>query len=532
MLADKLRSVSEQAPPVGDFQYIGSTSANSATSVTSLACNKPANVATGDQLVALVMSGATQAVTSTGWTSQLAANGRVVLTKLVEAGDGASYTFSQGTSATMGVSILAFRNGIFDQIGAISSSATPTVAPSITLTTSAFVIDYIGSSSATTVTTPDGWFPLLTDATAPDVEALGRFFTSGATGTVSVTLSVQARSVLISIKPTGTMAARFVAAVHGTSPYVSVYPFLENFGFGQRMTSPSPVPGGTGNGVAFTSSGDAIAIAHNTTGISTYAWSINGFGARFSDPGTLPAGTGFSVAFNAAEDTIVVGSGSSPYVSAYPWSTSGFGTIYSNPASLPSGSANGVSFSPNGAYVAVAHNNGTCLSIYPWSAGFGTKVTPGGTTLGSPCYSTSFSPDNANVAVSGNVSPYVAAYPWTGSFGTRYADPATIPTGTGDSVVFSPSGNYIAVAHTTTPFISVYDWSSGFGSKYADPASLASNGRGVEFSDTEETLFLGSASSPFINAYVWSAGFGAKYANPPTLPPAAVLDVAFCKIVL
>ena len=535
MLADKLRSVSQQVvPPSGEFGYVGSTSANAATNVLSLAIDKPANVAVGDLLVAILVSGNTPTVTSSGWTQQFAGNTRYVFTKLVESGDGATYTFNQNISTTFGGSILAFTNAAFDIIGTISASANPSVAPSITLSTSAFVVDFLSNSGTSfTTTVPAGWIQLVTDAAAPEAEAIGRFFAAGETGTVSVTVTSPARSILFSITPTATMAARFVAVAHGTTPFISVYPFLENAGFGQRMANPATLPVGTGNSVAFTASGDAIAIAHNTTGVSAYPWSIDGFGTRFTDPATMPVGTGLSVAFNDAEDAIIVGHSTTPFISAYPWSTSGFGTKYTNPASVPSGAGNGVSFNPGGAYVAVAHTSGTCLSVYPWAAGFGTKITPSGTTLGSPCYSANFAPDNSGIAVSGGVTPYIAGYPWSGSFGTRYADPATLPPGSSDTIIFSPSGTTVAVAHSTTPFISAYAWSAGFGSKYADPASLpGSTGRGVVFSDTEQTVFYVSASTPFVAAYKWSSGFGDKYANPSPLPPAAALDVGFCKITL
>jgi hypothetical protein len=55
---------------------------------------------------------------------------------------------------------------------------------------------------------------------------------------------------------------------------------------------------GTGNAVAFSRAGDAIAIAHaNTPFISAYPWSVSGFGTKFSDPGTLPPATARGVAF-------------------------------------------------------------------------------------------------------------------------------------------------------------------------------------------------------------------------------------------
>ena len=43
-----------------------------------------------------------------------------------------------------------------------------------------------------------------------------------------------------------------------------------------------------------------IAVAHGTSPyITAYPWSSSGFGTKYSDPSTLPTGIGFSVAFGA-----------------------------------------------------------------------------------------------------------------------------------------------------------------------------------------------------------------------------------------
>lgn len=539
MLADKLRSVSQQVvPPSGDLTFIGSSTPARLTS-TSIVVTKPTDVASGDLLVVYVANDNSRTVTvPTGWTGQFDNTDLAILTRVVDGTDGVSYTFTLSASASIVASLVAFRNASFSLLGTVGGGD---LSPSITTTVSSFVLDYCFKTGGGggLVTLSPGWFNLseLPSATGLSGTLIGRQYLAGATGDISLTFGGAGRdSILASIASTGTIAARFVAVAHGSSPYISVYPFLENAGFGQKMNNPATLPGGTGNSVAFTASGDAIAIAHNTSGITAYPWSIDGFGARFTNPATMPVGTGLSVAFNDAEDAIIVGHSTTPFISAYPWSTSGFGTKYANPVSVPAAAGNGVSFNPGGAYVAVAHAAGVgqpCVSVYPWSAGFGAKITPSGTQLGSPCYSANFAPDNSAIAVSGNVTPYVAGYPWSGSFGTRYADPATLPPGSSDTIIFSPSGTTVAVAHSTTPFISAYAWSGGFGSKYADPASLpGATGRGTVFSDTEQTVFYVSTSTPFVAAYKWSSGFGNKYANPTTLPSAGALDVAFCKITL
>jgi hypothetical protein len=57
----------------------------------------------------------------------------------------------------------------------------------------------------------------------------------------------------------------------------------------------------------------------------------------------LPTGTGWGVNFSPSGEAIAVAHGTTPFVTAYPWS-SGFGTKYANPATLPSNNGYGVAF--------------------------------------------------------------------------------------------------------------------------------------------------------------------------------------------
>ena len=92
-----------------------------------------------------------------------------------------------------------------------------------------------------------------------------------------------------------------------------------------------------------------IAVAHGTSPyVTVYPWS-SGFGTKYSNPGTLPAGTGRSVAFSLSGNDIAVAHVSSPFIIAYPWSSSGFGTEYTSPGTLPASNAYGVAFRPTAA---------------------------------------------------------------------------------------------------------------------------------------------------------------------------------------
>ena len=92
----------------------------------------------------------------------------------------------------------------------------------------------------------------------------------------------------------------FIAVAHDTTPFVTAYPWSSTTGFGTKFANPTTLPTGTGNGVAFTSAGNAIAVAHDGSPfVSAYPWSGSGFGTKFANPATLPTGTGYDVAFGA-----------------------------------------------------------------------------------------------------------------------------------------------------------------------------------------------------------------------------------------
>lgn len=60
-------------------------------------------------------------------------------------------------------------------------------------------------------------------------------------------------------------------------------------------------------------------------------------GTEYTNPATLPAGTDNGAAFSSTGDAIAVAHATSPYITAYPWSSSGFGAKYANLATLPTG---------------------------------------------------------------------------------------------------------------------------------------------------------------------------------------------------
>ena len=290
-----------------------------------------------------------------------------------------------------------------------------------------------------------------------------------------------------------------IAVAHELTPFVSVYPWLGGGlggGIDAKFSDPVTLPTGDANGVAFSKAGDAIAVAHGTSPfVSVYPWSGAGFGLKFADPATLPASTGNGVAFSPAGDAIAIVHNTSPFVSVYPWSGAGFGVKFADPATLPAGTGNGVAFSPAGDAIAIAHNTSPFLSVYPWSAaGFGAKFTNPATLPIGTGTSVAFSPTGDAIAVGTGSSPFISVYPWSAAgFGIKIIDPATLPVDDVLGVAFSQAGDAIAVAHSTSPFVSVYPWSGlSFGAKFTNPATLpAGNGFGVAFRQGSGSLTTG-----------------------------------------
>lgn len=363
---------------------------------------------------------------------------------------------------------------------------------------------------------------------------------NGITGSASVL----ANNTLMCIKVTATkwmanylyqapMETQSIAVGnYGGAPHIQVYPW-SSAGFGIKFTNPVTALPSEVNGVAFSPSGDAIAMAiSDIPWVVAYPWNGSGFGTKFANPATQPPSYGLGVAFSPTGNAIAVAHAASPFVSAYPWSSSGFGTKFANPATLPPSTGNSVAFNPAGDAIAVGHASSPNISVYSWSgSGFGTKFANPATLPIGQGKSVTFNPAGNVIAVAHDGSPYVSAYPWSGSgFGTKFADPSTLPANNGSGVAFNPAGDAIAVSHTTTPFVSAYPWSgSGFGTKFANPATLpAGTGYGVAFSLAGDAIAVAHATTPFVSAYQWSnSGFGTKLANPAALPTNTGSSVAF-----
>jgi hypothetical protein len=367
-------------------------------------------------------------------------------------------------------------------------------------------------------------------------------FGNGTTGTIVVS----ANQTLMAIKVTATkwmanylyqtgspVVPTFSVALPDDSsgPSVNVYSWSAS-GFGGRYSDPGSLAFSSYD-VAFSPSGNAMAVAEVNTRIGVYAFTGSAIGSRFSDPASLPSNDCRGIAFSPAGTEILASRMGTPFVVAWPWSGSGFGTQFSNPATLPTSDGRGVAFHPSGNAVAVMQTSATVINVYAWSsAGFGTRFSNPATLPDGAGGGVTFSPSGDAIAITGNTTTNpIVVYAWSGAgFGTRFSDPATTRPDFCRDVDFHPNGSAIAIAHGQSPFISVYAWSSsGFGSRFTNPATLPSGAaNGVSFSPTGTELMVANDGSPFVRAWPWSgSGFGTAFSNPVALPGSSCKAVAF-----
>ena len=236
----------------------------------------------------------------------------------------------------------------------------------------------------------------------------------------------------------------------------------------------------------------ALSIAE-FPGVVAYSWNISGFGGLYSTPTTLPTGAGNGIAFSPDGLSVAVAHLTTPFVTAYPWSGSGFGTKYANPSTLPTGTGRGLGFSTDGSQLAVAHDTSPFFSVYAFSiSGFGAKTANPSVLATAAGTGIKYSPQGPNalfVSISG--PPYILGY--TSASGSKFSDPVSLPPGVGQDLAFSPNGWAVALACGTTPFLLAYKRSlndsaglqGGFGTQFSSPSTLpAGAGRGVIFGRT------------------------------------------------
>jgi hypothetical protein len=171
----------------------------------------------------------------------------------------------------------------------------------------------------------------------------------------------------------------------GSKNAVLAYAWNNGFGslFSNHSTNFSSVP----SQISVHPDDNAVAIAVNETSRALRAlrWdNSSGWGSQFSVPSHGVSGKGHDVAFSTSGEDVAVAIRASVPVEVFPWTYSGgFGTRYSNPSSYTNNEGNGVAFSNDDAYIAVGHNSSPRISAWPWTphssggsnGGFGTRFS-------------------------------------------------------------------------------------------------------------------------------------------------------------
>lgn len=335
-----------------------------------------------------------------------------------------------------------------------------------------------------------------------------------------------------------------IAVTHGSSPYISVYPFTRSAGFGTKYSNPSTLPSTYsigGQTLSFTNDGTVLAFPSNTTSTSQnlnfYEWSkTTGFGARITQTTGPAAATVYGncttkpseygpgwhyILFTGGDGNIWryhVASGSS--ITQVNSKSTGIGSRQST-----------LRFNNAGNYVLASS------SAYPWTDGWlastvnlGTKINFTGASI-NLTYG-DWHPSDTVIVYSNGASPgTMSAYNFGGGLGSLI-NSAPNPTSSVSSIRFSASGKTVFASSFSSPYITAhsFDQTTGFGSKFSDPSTLPpSSSYCVERSKTNDLVAVVSTGSPYIFVYPWNdnTGFGVKYSNPSSLPAGAGDSVAF-----
>ena len=184
----------------------------------------------------------------------------------------------------------------------------------------------------------------------------------------------------------------------------SVMAYAWNNGFGSQYSSHGTNLSGVPNQISVHPDDDAVAIAVNETSraLRAFRWNNStGWGTQFSVPSHGASGKGHDVAFSTSGEDVAVAIRASVPLEVFPWTYSGgFGTRYNNPSSYTCNHGNGVAFSNDDAYIACGHNTSPFISAWPWThhssggsnGGFGTRFSNPSTTPNDDGFGVRFNP--------------------------------------------------------------------------------------------------------------------------------------------
>ena len=227
-----------------------------------------------------------------------------------------------------------------------------------------------------------------------------------------------------------------------------------------KLADPTSLPAGTGSGVAFSTDGVYMAVAHTTSPFVTIYKRSGDVFTKLPNPASIPPSQGNGVAFSTDGTYLAVAHAFSPYITIYKRSGDVF-TKLADPATLPTSVGNGVAFSADGTYLAVAHTTSPFVTIYKRSGEVFTKLANPATLPANNAYGVAFSTDGVYMAVAHNITPFIALYKRAGDVFTKLPNPVSLQPSDSYAVALYQSGatymgDFMAIAHSGTPYVTIY----------------------------------------------------------------------------
>lgn len=324
------------------------------------------------------------------------------------------------------------------------------------------------------------------------------FFTeTGGFGTNhAASVSLSGNALTVAMHPSGTFVA---VGISGSSPYVQVFNYTKESGFGTALSNPQSLPSGNVVDAEYNQAGTILALCEGQTNypyMSVYRVNSNGtLGAKFASPAFGYGSPGKGIAIDPDSYALFQSMGSIYHTNNY--DLAGTGAI-----SL-------------GTYRTLDLGQ-EVVTVYERSLAV-TKTS----TTGTKSY-----------AIGNSSSPYVVAYPYTAtsnglSFGIKHSNPQVGISGATYGVTFAPNSDAIFCATQTSPYLVAYTWSenNGFGTRFTQTLSNAA--RAVEttpaYSNGTYHVIVGRSGTTQ-SAYLVS---GTTFSNVSTVSTAGIVhDIA------
>lgn len=293
----------------------------------------------------------------------------------------------------------------------------------------------------------------------------------------------------------------------GSSPYIAIYKYEDDVF--TKLSNPSYLLQGNGNGCAFSPDGIHLAVcgnrpAYNQPSVIVYKRNGDSFAKVFDNANNpyatntafrgccfSPSGTYLAVAYQ--HDSLT----GTKRITIYKRSGDSF-TRLSDPTDIPANyTVQDCDFSYDDTYLAMTLGNTSPYIVICKRSGDSftslpaPDVLPTGQTM-----ACAFSPDGIYLST-GTIT-----YKRNGDSFSILPDPDVLPAGGVTDCVFSPDGSYLAVTHNLSPFITIYNKEGDTFTKLPDPDSLpASGATGCAFSSDSRYLAVGYSGSSYLSLY-------------------------------